>query len=155
MEQRPGLGPAQPPALIARTSELGEVERFLGSESTGRVLVLSGEPGIGKSTLWEAAVELGRSRGFATLPARASEAEAQLTFAGVADLLEAVDPAMLSELPAPQQHALEVAVGRAESSAPSPEPLAVAAGLLGALRLLSGRGRVLVAVDDLPWLDRA
>jgi DNA-binding NarL/FixJ family response regulator len=117
--------------------------------------VLSGEPGIGKSTLWQSAVELGRSRGFATLCARASEAEAQLTFAGLADLLEPVDRDVLAELPAGRRHALEVAIGRAESDAAAPEPLAIAAGLLDALGLLSAREHVLVAIDDLPWLDRA
>src|SRR5215831_562423 len=121
----------------------------------GRALVLSGEPGIGKSTVWEAEVDRARSQGFATLSARASEAEVQLAFAGLADLLEGVDSDVVAELSAPQRQALEVAVGRAEPGDRPPEPLAIAAGLLGALRLLSGRQRLLVAVDDLPWLDRA
>jgi DNA-binding CsgD family transcriptional regulator len=105
--------------------------------------------------LWEVGVELARSEGFETLCARASEAEAQLSFAGLADLLEAVDWGLLAGLPAPQRRALEVAVRRAESEGAPPDSLTISAGLLGALRLLSGRARVLVAVDDLPWLDRA
>src|SRR5215813_6496952 len=95
-------------------SELREVERFLTSTGNGRVLVLSGEPGIGKSTLWEAGVDLARSRGLLTLCTSASEAEAQLSFAGLADLLEGVHSDVLAELPAPRRQALEVAVGRAE-----------------------------------------
>jgi DNA-binding CsgD family transcriptional regulator len=121
----------------------------------GGALVLCGEPGIGKSTLWEAGVEVARSRGFVTLCARASEAEAQLSFAGLADVLESVNQDLLAELPAPQLHALEVAVQRAPGSVSPPEPLAISAGLLGMLRLLSDRGRVLVALDDFPLLDRA
>jgi DNA-binding CsgD family transcriptional regulator len=89
------------------------------------------------------------------LCARASEAEAQLSFAGLADLLEGVDAGVWSELPAPQRRALEVAVGRAESADSRSDPFVISAGLLGVLRLLSGRERVLVAVDDLPWLDGA
>ena len=90
------------------------MERFLARDVTARALVLSGEPGIGKSAMWEAGVELARAQGFATLCTRASEAEAQLSFAGVADLLAAIDPDVLVDLPAPQRRALEVAVGRAE-----------------------------------------
>jgi hypothetical protein len=88
------------------------------------------------------------------LCARASEAETQLSFAGLADLLEEAGAGVLAGLPAPQRQALEVAVRRAEPAGPPPEPLAIAAGLLGTFRLVSGRGPVLVAVDDLPWLDR-
>ena len=145
----------QSPVAIGRASELREVERFLVSDGTARTLVLSGEPGIGKSTLWEAGVDRARAEGFAIVCARVSEAEARLSFAGLADLLEAVDSDVVAELPAPQRRALEVAVGRVEAGERPPEPLVIAAGLLGALRLVSDRERLLVAVDDLPWLDQA
>jgi DNA-binding CsgD family transcriptional regulator len=118
------------------------------------VLVVCGEPGIGKSTVWEAGVDLARARGFAVWSARPGEAETGLSFAGLADLVEAAG--VLAGLPPPQRHALEVAVRRAEPDGPPPEPLAVAAGLLGALRAAAAAaGPVLVAVDDLPWLDGA
>jgi AAA ATPase-like protein len=143
------------PGLVGRGAELGEVERFLTPGLAGRVLVLWGEPGIGKSTVWQAGVELARSRGFAAWSARPGQAETSLSFAGLADLLEAAGPDVLAGLPGPQRHALEVAVRRAEPDGPPPEPLAVAAGLLGALRLAARAGPVLVAVDDLPWLDAA
>ena len=119
------------------------------------MLVVCGEPGIGKSTVWEAVTGLARSRGFAAWCARPGEAEAQLSFAGLADLLEAAGPGVLAGLPGPQRHALEVAVRRTEPIGPPPDPLAIAAGLLGALRLAAAAGPVLVAVDDLPWLDGA
>ena len=138
---------------VGRAAELGAVERFL-ADRAGRVLVVCGEPGIGKTVVWEAGVELARLGG-AVWCARPGEAEAALSFAGLADLLEAAGPDMLAGLPGPQRHALEVAVRRAEPAGPPPEPLAVAAGLLSALRLASGSGPVLVAVDDLPWLDQA
>jgi len=131
------------------------VERFLAPGPAGRALVVCGEPGIGKSTVWEAGAGLARSRGFAVWSTRASEAEAQLSFAGLADLVEGAGAGVLAGLPGPQRHALEVAVRRAEPDGAAPEPLAIAAGLLGALRVASGAGPVLVAVDDLPWLDGA
>jgi DNA-binding CsgD family transcriptional regulator len=144
-----------PLVAIGRTSEVRVVERFLTSAEPGRVLVLSGEPGIGKSTLWEAGVEFARSRGLLVLSAAASEAEAHMSFAGLADLLDGVDSEALAGLPAPSRQALEVAVGRAEPGDRPAEAFAIAAGVLGLLRLLSAGGRVVVAVDDLPWLDGA
>jgi len=62
---------------------------------------------------------------------------------------------VLAGLPSPQRHALEVAVRWAEPAGAPPEPLAIAVGLLAALRLAAEAGPVLVAVDDLPWLDQA
>jgi DNA-binding NarL/FixJ family response regulator len=151
----PACPPTAGPVLIGRAPELDDVEGFLSPTPAARALVVCSEPGIGKSTVWEAAVGLARSRGFAAWCARPGEAEARLSFAGLADLLESAGPGVLAGLPVPQRHALEVAVRRAESAGPPPEPLAIAAGLLGALRLASGAGPVLVAVDDLPWLDGA
>jgi DNA-binding NarL/FixJ family response regulator len=142
---------------VGRAAELGVVERFLapGAAGAGRVLVVCGEPGIGKSTVWEAGVDRARSGGFAVWCARAGEAEAQLSFAGLADLLEAAGEGVLAGLPVPQRRALEVAVRRAEPDGAAPDSLAIAVGLLAALRLASNAGPVLVAVDDLPWLDGA
>jgi hypothetical protein len=148
-----GAGAAGQRAPVGRAAELGVVERFLAPDRAGRVLVVCGEPGIGKSHLWEAGVDQARSRGFAVWSARPSEAEAQLSFAGLADLLDGAGAGVLAGLPVPQRRALEVAVRRAEPDLVPPEPLAIAAGLLGVLRAASDGGPVLVGVDDLPWLD--
>ena len=64
MDQHAGTGPAGRPVLAGRGAELGLVEGFLGPGPAGRALVVCGEPGIGKSTLWEAGAGLARSRGF-------------------------------------------------------------------------------------------
>jgi DNA-binding CsgD family transcriptional regulator len=150
-----GPGPVPSGVPLGRAAELGAVERFLAPARAGRVLVVCGEPGIGKSTVWEAGVGVARSRGLAVWSARASEAGTQLSYAGLADLVEGAGPGVLAGLPPPQRRALEVAVRRAEPAGAPPDPLAVAAGLLGALRVAAGAGPVLVAVDDLPWLDQA
>ena len=155
MGQGVGAGAARSLVLLGRAAELGEVADFLAPAPRGRVLVVCGEPGIGKSTVWETGVDRARAGGFAVWCARAGEAEAQLSFAGLADLVEGAGPAVLAGLPPPQRHALEVAVRRAEPAGAPPDSLAIAAGLLGALRVAAGAGPVLVAVDDLPWLDGA
>src|SRR5215472_14538382 len=155
--QGAGSGAADRPVLAGRVAELREVERLLAPSAAprGRVLVVCGEPGIGKSTVWQAGVGLARSQGFAVWSARPGEAEAQLSFAGLADLLDGAGAEVLAGLPVPQRWALEVAVRRAEPDLVPPEPLAIAAGLLGVLRAAASVGPVLVAVDDLPWLDGA
>ena len=116
-------------------------------------LVLTGGPGIGKTTLWEAGVAAARERGLRVLSARASGAEARLSFAALIDLLDGVGGEELAALPAPQLRALEVALLRTEATDVPPETGAIALGFLNALRALAARGPLLVAVDDVQWLD--
>src|SRR4029079_8829998 len=77
---------------------------------------------------------------------RPAQAETPLAFAALADLLDGVD---LSPLPPPQRRALE---GGLLHDGGVAEPHAVAAGFLGLLR---SAGPVVVAIDDVQWLDAA
>ena len=139
--------------IVGREPELEVLRGFFGGDGSGRALVLSGEAGIGKTTLWEAGVELARERGLRTLIARPSGTEARLSFAALIDVFEDVDARALVGLPGPQRSALEVALLRAEPSGAPPEPHAIALGFLNALRALAAERPVLLAVDDIPWLD--
>ena len=88
--------------MIGRAAELRAVEQFTDAARTSpAALVVEGEPGIGKTTLWEAGIEAARARGVRVLQARASGAEARLSFAGLTDLLEEVGDRALASLPAP------------------------------------------------------
>jgi hypothetical protein len=117
-------------------------------------LLLEGEGGIGKSTLWRAGVAAARESRFCVLTARPAPAEAALSYAGLADLLDGhLD--VLGELPEPQRHALEVVLLLAEPAGLPPDQRVIGAGLLHALRLLAGEGPVLIGVDDISWLDAA
>jgi DNA-binding CsgD family transcriptional regulator len=140
---------------VGRDAELDEVERFLTAARPARALVLSGDAGIGKTTIWEAGLQRSRANGVTVLCARASEAETKLSFAALADLLEAVDAAVIARLPAPQRRALEIACGRADPIGSGSEPLAVSTGVLGVLRVLSDTGPLLIAIDDVAWIDPA
>lgn len=142
-----------PPALVAREREVAAVAAALADGLGG--LVLEGEPGIGKTSLWERGLALGREQGFRVLSARPGEAESGLPFAALSDLLDRVGDDDLGLLPAPQRHALAVALHREEPTAETAGPLAVSLALLGTLRSLSSRQPVLVAVDDVQWIDRA
>src|SRR5262249_61341617 len=93
----------------------------------------------------------GRSyRGRACWP---GDAEARLSFAWLGDLLEGVLDAELRRLPSPQRRALEVALLLADPVGSAPEPRAVAVAFLAVIRHLSASGPVVLAVDDLQWLD--
>jgi DNA-binding CsgD family transcriptional regulator len=87
------------------------------------------------------------------LAARPGQAEAQLSFAALSDLLETVDPALLSMLPLPQRDALDVALLRATPAGRPPETRALGAALLHVIRTLANRDPLLLAIDDAQWLD--
>ena len=136
---------------MGRESELGGIENFLRSERPC-ALAIVGEPGIGKTTLWQAAVEHARAQGARVLIARPTESESRLAFAGLADLLEDVSDELFARLPEPQRVGLEVALLRA-ASPQAPERRVVGAGFLTLLRELAGEAEVVCAIDDLHWLD--
>jgi DNA-binding CsgD family transcriptional regulator len=143
--------------MIGRDRELEIGGRFLKSIAGGAAcLVFDGEAGIGKTTVWRELVGSARDSGYRVLSCQAAASEVTLSFAGLADLLSGVESSLLSELPSPQRHALEVAL---LESTPGPGPLeqrAVFAGFNSVLLRLAAKSDapVLVAIDDLQWLDR-
>jgi hypothetical protein len=71
-------------AIVGREHELAQVETLLTRRNEGvDGLLLEGEAGVGKSTLWLAGVELARERGFRVLSARPAEAERELAYVGL------------------------------------------------------------------------
>lgn len=141
--------------LVGRESELESLTGLLGSGTPTRVLVFTGGPGIGKTALWELGLRIAGESGFRVLAARPGEAEAQHPFAALFDLLESVESDTLDELPVPQRRALEAALLRSEPVEVGPEPFAIGVALLGVLRSVAARAPLLLAIDDLQWLDRA
>ena len=100
--------------VLGRESELAQLDGFTGLATPQTALALTGEPGIGKSTLWEAGLAMASRRGMQALRARPAAAEVDFSFAGLADLFEASDAAVFAALPPPQRRALEIALLRAE-----------------------------------------
>ncbi len=142
------------PAPVGRETELAEIGEFLGGLQAGpRALVITGEAGIGKTTLWNAGNRLAAGHGFAVMPCRPVESEAQLAFSALADLLADVPEAAFAELPVPQRRALDAAMLRADPAGQPPDRRAVAVAALGVLRVLCRSRPLLLAVDDLAFTD--
>lgn len=140
--------------MVGRQLELEQLTASLERMQNGlHACVLTGPAGMGKTTVWRCGLELARDTGFLVLSTRAGEAEARLSYAGLADLLGAVEPDRIDDLPTVQRRALEVAVMQREAGDAPVDARAVATGLLSVLRLLAEARPVLVAVDDAQWLD--
>ncbi len=139
-------------ALLGRESERARIDALLEAAKRGRtgVLVVSGEPGIGKTALLDDACA--DAAGMRVMRVTGVEAEATLPFAGLDALLRPL-VGLLSRLEDPQERALRVALALSEGA--EPDPLAVAAGALAVLAEASDARPLLVVVDDVHWLDRA
>jgi DNA-binding CsgD family transcriptional regulator len=156
----PGTGVHTPPmaeaALLGRTDELVGVEAALEVVATGPACVLLvGEAGIGKSAIWTAAVERARDRGDRiVLAARAVATEGDLAHVVLADLLTPVAADVLPTLPAPQAAGLAAALLLERPERPV-DPRLVGTATLAVLERLAAGRAVLIAIDDLPWIDPA
>jgi len=141
--------------VVGRENELSRLDAFMDDVPEGpAVLLLEGESGIGKTTLWKRGVTTAADRGWRVLSTRPAESEAKLSYAGLADLLEASGDE-LQALPDPQRNALEVALLKAEPEEGRSDARAVSAAALNALRETAAAGPVLIALDDVQWLDRS
>jgi DNA-binding CsgD family transcriptional regulator len=154
--QRRGDGRRMAMRAASRQADEQAVADFLdGVPSAPAALVIEGDPGIGKTTLWLDALDRARSRGFAVLASRAARAESVLAYAALADLLADVDESVWADLPAPQQQSLDAALLRRREYAGPTDARAVAAAFLAVLDRLATRSEsfVLLAIDDVQWID--
>lgn len=139
--------------IVGRDDELRSLHAFLDRVREGAsALVLEGEAGVGKSTLWVAGVEHAHARGHRVLSSRPVEVESTLAYAGLGDLLEDVLAEALPALPPPRRRALEVAL-LLEEADENVDPRALGIATRSALQVLAELGPVVVAIDDLQWLD--
>jgi DNA-binding CsgD family transcriptional regulator len=140
--------------IVGREEELAAIHAFIGvAEGGAAALVLEGEPGIGKSTLWLAAVEHARGQGLRVLSSRPAEAERGLAHAGLGDLFDDVLDEVLPALPSPRRRALEIALLLETAPPEAGDPRALGIAVRSSLQLLAEDGPLLVAIDDLQWFD--
>jgi DNA-binding CsgD family transcriptional regulator len=140
--------------IVAREPQIATLRTLIGSTHASDAVVLTGGPGIGKTTLWEAGIDIARACGTRVLVGRPGPAEAQAAFAGLIDLCDGIDLDVLGGLPAPQRSALEVALLRAEPTRGAPSAHTIGLATLGVLRALRDAEPILIAIDDVQWLDR-
>src|ERR671931_550431 len=139
-------------AFVGRTSERDVLDGLLTSVRRGEseVLVIRGEPGIGKTALVRYAAR--QASGFRVAEVAGVEAEMELPFAGVHQLCATMLD-RLGALPTPQRDALSVALGLTTGA--MPDPFLVGLAVLGLLAAGAEGRPLLCLVDDAQWLDAA
>jgi DNA-binding CsgD family transcriptional regulator len=139
-------------ALRGREGECGVLDRLLRDVQAGQsqILVVRGEPGVGKSALLEYVAQ--NASGFRVSRAAGIEYEMELAYAGLhqlcAHLLD-----LRERLPEPQRDALETAFGI--SAKATPDRFVVGLAVLGLLSEAAEGQPLICVVDDVQWLDRA
>ena len=141
--------------IIGRDAERASVMQFLTPVAGPAALIIGGEAGIGKTALWKEAVSAARGMSFRVLLSRPGEQEHDLSYSVLGDLIGPVLDETLPFIPEPQAEALEVALLRRRGLRSRPDHHAVSLAALGVIRNLPGAEPVLVAVDDVQWVDAA
>jgi DNA-binding CsgD family transcriptional regulator len=138
--------------LVGRHGEREVLDELLEVVREGRssVLVVRGEPGIGKTTLLDYAI--GSASDFRVVRAAGVESEMELPFAALQQLCVLMFD-RLERLPNPQRDALGVAFGLSDGQ--PPDRFLVALAVLSLLSEAAKPTPLLVVVDDAQWLDRA
>ncbi|MEY9934064.1 DNA-binding CsgD family transcriptional regulator [Catenulispora sp. GP43] len=139
--------------MVGREESLAVVGHFIkGLSAAGGALVVTGEPGIGKSMLLDTAAHDAQGIGYTVLRVTGVQFEACISYSGLNQLLVPLLPYLerLSEL---HRDALRVATGI--GSGPAPDLLLVSTATLLLLRQVAEEAPALLVVDDIPWLDRA
>ena len=138
--------------LIGRNTESALLDELLQEASRGRsrVLVIRGEPGIGKTALLEHAIS--SASGYQVARATGVESEMELPFAGLHQLCAPILD-RLALVPAPQREALSTAFGLA--TGPAPDRFLFGLASLSLLTEVSEQAPLLCVVDDAQWLDQA
>jgi len=140
--------------MVSREAESQVVADFLASVPLGpSALVVEGEAGIGKTTIWLAALDQARALGFRVVSTRFTSAESVLAYASLAGLLDGLGDDVFADLPPPQRLAIDRVLLRVSDDGPVTDQRAVAAAVLSVLARLVEESAVLVAIDDLQWLD--
>ena len=140
--------------VVGRDEELGSLYAFLERPPQGpSAIALEGEAGIGKSMLWQAVVASARSRGMRVLSTRPAESEHGLAYAALGDLFDDALDDVLPFLTPPRRRALEVALLVEEASGSPADTRALGVAVRSGLQVLAGNELLVVAIDDLQWLD--
>jgi len=141
---------------LVRSAEWHRVRDFAQQvRASPAVLAIQGEAGAGKSTLWRAGIDVATAAGHRLLRSEPTASETDLSFAGLSDLLVGVLPLMAAQIPEPQREALEIALLLRPAGQEPPAARAIGLAVLACLRGCLSEGPVMIAIDDIQWLDEA
>ena len=155
MRHNPPVAAAPAFELVGRNAELDELREFTRRlrDGPGAVLI-RGEAGMGKTLLWRAAVAAAEAEGIRVLVARCAAAEMPVPLGTLADLVEPVFDEVAGVLADPQRRALAASLA-IDDGGSRPDRLALPRALQATLRVLAADRPLLVAIDDVQWLDPA
>ncbi|GAA0320072.1 AAA family ATPase [Actinoallomurus spadix] len=144
---------ADPTGLVGRDRELAELAAFLDEAGTdGAALLLTGDPGVGKTALLDATAELAVAKGMRVIRGSGVEYETDISFAGLHQLVVSLSRE-LGRLPRSLKETLEVALGLGVG--PAPRPIAVLNAALSLFGEVAKEQPLLLVVDDLHVIDHA
>ena len=146
-------GRAASPIVCGREEEIALIDGLIDRvRDGGTALVLSGEPGVGKSTLLELAQDRARALGMHVIRLCGGPSEAHLPFGA---LHQAIGPMLkqLSSLPSRQRSALQAAFGLSDGTA-APDIFLIGLATLNLLTASAARKPILLLADDVQWIDQ-
>lgn len=140
--------------VVARDAELEAGERFLAAVERGpATLLLEGEAGIGKSTVWAEIRRRAELRGHRVLTARPVRPERELSLTSLADLLGDVAADRYGDLPDPQRTAIDAVLLRGGADTRRVQPRVLGTAVRSLLSRLAADRPVVLAIDDVQWID--
>ena len=140
--------------VIARRNELHAIATFVADiPAGGHAMLISGDAGIGKTTLWRAGLQQAEGNGLRILVSRTSPSETQTAFACIGDLFARVVDETSPALPPVQRHALEGALLMREPDGAPPDARLLGIALASVVQTVSRDSPVLFAIDDAQWVD--
>jgi DNA-binding CsgD family transcriptional regulator len=151
---RRDFGGIAPMDLIGREAETERLRLLLRQIATGAgdALLLSGDPGVGKTSLLDFAAAVAADSGIRPLRAAGSQFEAGISYAALHQLIHPC-LSLIPELSPPLAGALNVALGLGDG--PPPARLVVATAVLALAQQAARERPLMLVIDDLPWLDRS
>jgi DNA-binding CsgD family transcriptional regulator/tetratricopeptide (TPR) repeat protein len=151
IDEHPNAEHLRLPMIVGRDEELSRAAALL---DTGSALLLKGDAGIGKTTVWRAACQLALSRGFRVLAATPAEAEQTFSYSVLGDLFEDIGYEPFAALPPVQRRAVERSLLLADDEGAA-DARTVAVAVRNVLHTLAHSEPVLIAIDDVQWTDSA
>ena len=123
------------PSLVGRDRDVERLAALVSGIARGsHVVVVRGEAGIGKTSLWRWALQRGRAAGAGTLVTRATEEELSGPIVALVDLFDGI-------------------AGCEDTLAADIDLFERGRRVLAAVRRLSSISPLVVAIDDVQWLD--